>query len=92
LIDGFKDASWTVRDAACASCSGFITSYPNEALVHFEELKELFISHLSDNIQSVRENTAVAVANVAKVYSGTENDILGDLEKWLNDNIEKARE
>ena len=28
LIDGFKDESWPVRDAACLACGDFVSAYP----------------------------------------------------------------
>lgn len=58
LLDCFKDASWPVRDCACIACSHFVSTFPEESKTVFPELKELWFSHLSDNIQSVREHSS----------------------------------
>ena len=68
LINCFKDASWPVRDAACLACGKCVTVFPEESKEILEDLYELWFSHLWDNIYSVREDSAVALGNVARTY------------------------
>lgn len=64
----FTDDSWPVRDAACVACGNFILCFPEEALGSMEELYPLFFTNLEDNIPSVRQGAAVAIANVVRAY------------------------
>ena len=64
LLDCFKDQSWPVRDCACLALGHFVVTFPEESESVFEELCTLWFDHLSDNIQSVRENTAQSIAQV----------------------------
>ncbi|KAG0725181.1 hypothetical protein GWK47_039084 [Chionoecetes opilio] len=64
----FTDDSWPVRDAACVACGNFILCFPEEAKGSMEELYPLFFTNLHDNIPSVRQGAAVAVANVVRAY------------------------
>lgn len=66
LLDCFKDASWPVRDCACVACSHFVSTFPEESKEVFGELSELWFSHLSDNIQSVREHSSESIVEVYK--------------------------
>lgn len=66
LLDCFKDASWPVRDCACIACSHFVSTFPEESKEVFDELKELWFSHLSDNIASVREHSSESILEVFK--------------------------
>eukprot|EP00010_Vexillifera_abyssalis_P001453 CAMPEP_0201560856 /NCGR_PEP_ID=MMETSP0173_2-20130828/78487_1 /ASSEMBLY_ACC=CAM_ASM_000268 /TAXON_ID=218659 /ORGANISM="Vexillifera sp., Strain DIVA3 564/2" /LENGTH=459 /DNA_ID=CAMNT_0047975319 /DNA_START=765 /DNA_END=2144 /DNA_ORIENTATION=- len=74
LMDCFKDASWPVRDAACTACAQFVSAFPKECECAnqgqlLQDLYALWFAHLSDNIQSVRQNTAQALAGfVLKAY------------------------
>eukprot|EP00854_Cymbomonas_tetramitiformis_P005490 gene5490-6653_t len=68
LVDCFKDESWPVRDAACSACGNCVIAFPEESRSVLEELYELWFSHLWDNIWSVRETSAIALANVARAY------------------------
>eukprot|EP00798_Chlamydomonas_sp_ICE-L_P032289 gene32289-16855_t len=69
LITCFKDMGWPVRDAACTACGRCIVVYPNEARSLVDsELLTLWTAHLEDNIPSVRRNSAIAMANIARAY------------------------
>ncbi len=68
LIDCFKDMSWPVRDAACLACGHFVLIFPQESKPKLEELMKLWLAHLSDNISSVRENSAIALANALRAF------------------------
>jgi len=67
LIACFKDESWPVRDAACTALGGFVSTFPESSSADHEELFELWFAHLSDNIPSVRENTAISLGKVVAV-------------------------
>lgn len=70
LVNCFKDESWPVRDAACLASAKFISGFPNESLAVVEsDFLELWLSHLSDNIWSVREDSAIALGIVLATYS-----------------------
>lgn len=64
LLDCFKDESWPVRDCACLALGHFVATFPEESQPVFAELCVLWFDHLSDNIQSIRENTAHSLALV----------------------------
>jgi len=66
LLDCFKDESWPVRDCACLACGHFVSTFPEESAVVFDELTELWFNHLNDNIQSVREHSAQSIVEVLK--------------------------
>ena len=68
LIDCFKDMSWPVRDAACLACGQFVLIFPQESKPKLTELMKLWLAHLSDNINSVRENSAIALANALRAF------------------------
>eukprot|EP00831_Metopus_contortus_P055786 TRINITY_DN4733_c0_g2_i2.p1 TRINITY_DN4733_c0_g2~~TRINITY_DN4733_c0_g2_i2.p1 ORF type:complete len:514 (-),score=96.93 TRINITY_DN4733_c0_g2_i2:41-1417(-) len=82
LIDCFKDMSWPVRDAACVACGQFVLAFPEEAEEKYPELFKMWISHLSDNINSVRENSACALGNSIRAYK----------KKGLDNVLEKLNE
>ncbi|XP_042227117.1 uncharacterized protein LOC121869653 [Homarus americanus] len=64
----FNDDSWPVRDAACVACGNFILCFPEEAQGTMEELYPLFFTNLQDNIPSVRQGAAIAIANIVRAY------------------------
>ncbi|XP_078673655.1 uncharacterized protein LOC144912352 [Branchiostoma floridae x Branchiostoma belcheri] len=68
LLESFKDDSWPVRDAACIACGNFIQCFPEECRPQMDSLYPLFFANLQDNIPSVRQGAAVALANVARAY------------------------
>jgi hypothetical protein len=70
LLACFKDASWPVRDAACLACGGCVRAFPEESRAVLEELYALWFAHLWDNIYSVRQDSAAALADAARAYGG----------------------
>ncbi|KAK2162572.1 hypothetical protein LSH36_96g05027 [Paralvinella palmiformis] len=76
LLVCFKDESWPVRDASCVSCGNFVLCFPDEARDTMEALYPLFYENLQDNIQSVREGAAIAMANVVRAYGRGALDVV----------------
>jgi len=66
LIGCFKDASWPVRDAACIALGDFVSQFPDESINDLPDLYKLWFEHLSDNIPSVREDTALALGKILR--------------------------
>eukprot|EP00478_Filoreta_tenera_P000132 GABV01000132.1.p1 GENE.GABV01000132.1~~GABV01000132.1.p1 ORF type:complete len:294 (+),score=85.62 GABV01000132.1:738-1619(+) len=71
LEDAFRDASWPVRQAACVSLGDFVSEFPEESQVRLEGLYTLWFEHLSDNIPSVRADSAHALGKVLRVYGAS---------------------
>lgn len=88
LIDCFKDESWPVRDSACISCGKFVQRFPEESTPRKEELFKLWIAHLSDNIASVREHSAMALMDVLEVY---EDEVVDIIKNEMKTNLMKAK-
>eukprot|EP00117_Sycon_ciliatum_P041204 scpid24062/ scgid2286/ len=76
LIDCFRDDSWPVRDAACIASGNFVKCFPDECKPSLSLLYELFLTNLADNIPSVRQGSAAALANVAFAYGDEAVDFL----------------
>ena len=91
LVDCFKDESWPVRDSACIACGSFVATFPEESEPKFEELCQLWIAHLSDNIFSVRQNSAVALAKVYEGASMYRPILFERFEKYIREHIYKAK-
>eukprot|EP00879_Flechtneria_rotunda_P017789 GHRR01018648.1.p1 GENE.GHRR01018648.1~~GHRR01018648.1.p1 ORF type:complete len:558 (+),score=195.68 GHRR01018648.1:134-1807(+) len=68
LLLCFKDSSWPVRDAACTACGRCVLAYPEEAREMLDHLYALWSDHLWDNIPTVRENSAAALAKAVVAY------------------------
>eukprot|EP00887_Chlorella_sp_A99_P007146 scaffold2.g7146.t1 len=68
LLSCFRDASWPVRDAACLACGAAVRAFPAECRESLEKLYALWFAHLWDNIQSVREDSAVALGDAIRAY------------------------
>ncbi|XP_071081412.1 uncharacterized protein [Haliotis cracherodii] len=68
LVVCFNDDSWPVRDAACVACGNFVKCFPEESRGTMPELYPLFFSNLEDNIPSVRQGAALALAHVVQAY------------------------
>ncbi|WAR18431.1 hypothetical protein MAR_000269 [Mya arenaria] len=68
LLVCFSDDSWPVRDAACVACGNFVLCFPEDSRSSLPALYPLFFSNLQDNIPSVRQGAALALANVVKAY------------------------
>eukprot|EP00177_Eucheuma_denticulatum_P008463 GFKZ01015386.1.p1 GENE.GFKZ01015386.1~~GFKZ01015386.1.p1 ORF type:complete len:677 (+),score=92.89 GFKZ01015386.1:341-2371(+) len=78
LIECLKDESWPVRDHACRALGLVLSLYPQEAdrSGRLVEMFKLFEGHLGDNIGSVRENCAQAMAE-ASVQYGKGHSVFG---------------
>lgn len=84
LLTCFRDASWPVRDAACLACGRCVLAFPKESREILDKLYELWFSHLSDNIFSVREDSAVALGDAARAYGDEAIEkIVGEIQKLL---------
>ncbi len=53
LVCCFKDGCWQVRDAACVAISHFFFTFHDE-LLQKDALIDMWMAHLSDNINHVR--------------------------------------
>jgi hypothetical protein len=80
LLICFKDESWPCRDAASTAAGAAVAAYPDAAKPRLEELYGLWFEHLWDNVRSVRENVAAALAKVAAVLP---EDALPRISAWL---------
>jgi len=58
--------AWPVRDAACVACGRCVLCYPEVCKPRLQELLDLWCAHLWDNVQSVRENSARALADAMR--------------------------
>ena len=61
-----------MRDVACVACGHFVAAFPEDSKVKFDELAKLWFDHLSDNINSVREHSAMALISVMRSAYQTE--------------------
>ncbi|GJQ15426.1 hypothetical protein GpartN1_g7217.t1 [Galdieria partita] len=64
----FQDESWPVRDCASVVCGSVTAKYPNQVQesIEVEKLVELWKDTLTDNIPSVRENSAIALVKACE--------------------------
>lgn len=92
LLDCFKDESWPVRDCACLACGHFVSTFPAESATVFPELMELWFSHLSDNIQSVREHSAQSIIEVLRHANMYHEQLTDKIKKTITEDILKAKE
>lgn len=84
LLVCFQDDSWPVRDAACLACGNFVVCFPDECRSSLDALFPLFFTNLEDNITSVRQGAAAALANVVKAYG---EDALNVVMKKLEEGL-----
>lgn len=68
LIGSFQDESWPVRDAASVACGLFVGACPEASREALPKLYELWWHTLTDNMASVRNNTAMAISRVVEAY------------------------
>lgn len=69
-----------------------MAAFPEESGPQYEELCKLWIAHLSDNIFTVRQHSALALA---KVYQGApcyREDLFNRFTTYLDANMNKAKE
>ena len=93
LIACFKDMSWPVRDAACVAIADFVTAFPVQSEVDLDkDLYHLYFEHLSDNIPSVRENSADSIGKIIKIKENNIGKKCLDLcIKHLNEYLMKVK-
>lgn len=89
LLLCFKDDSWPVRDAACVASGQFVIGFPQESRACLDNLMKLWVEHLSDNIWSVREDAAMALANAERAYG---LEVAVELEKIISCYSKKVQE
>lgn len=85
VVNAFKDESWPVRDHACKALSDIISMYPlrvQETGI-LPAARDLFVTHLSDNIPSVRLNCANGFTEVCLSYPP--NDLVMGLNRLETD-------
>lgn len=90
LLDCFKDESWPVRDCACLACGHFVATFPEESQPVFDELCKLWFGHLSDNISSVREHSAMSIAEV--MQNAYKEELFAKAEEYISQNLMQAKE
>ncbi|EME26677.1 hypothetical protein Gasu2_00370 [Galdieria sulphuraria] len=63
-----QDESWPVRDCASVVCGSVTAKYPKQVQesIEMEKLVELWKNALTDNISSVRENSAIALVKACE--------------------------
>ena len=80
-----------MRDAACGACGAFVATFPEESRPKYEELCALWISHLSDNIITVRQHSASALAKVFQGAAVYREDLFQKFTVYLDENLLKAQ-
>ncbi|CAN0381880.1 unnamed protein product, partial [Phaeothamnion confervicola] len=76
-----------VRDAACVATGRFAGAFPEECRPSLDNLWERWLHHLSDPIWSVRENSAVALAEVCRAYG---DNAVAHVCAWVAEALPKA--
>eukprot|EP00300_Choanocystis_sp_HF-7_P015095 c18933_g1_i1.p1 GENE.c18933_g1_i1~~c18933_g1_i1.p1 ORF type:complete len:644 (-),score=124.72 c18933_g1_i1:59-1990(-) len=89
LVDAFKDESWPVRDAACLASGEFVKMFPEQCRTVLDELLHLWYEHLTDNIRSVREDSAVALTRAMLAYPG---ELAAEASHWLEHSLPRVCE
>ena len=79
-----------LRDAACVALGDFVSQFPNESVNDLHDLYHLWFEHLSDNIPSVREDSAIALGKILKVEllakkHGAEEMAVQHIKKFMNE-------
>ena len=90
LLRLFGDGSWPVRDCACRAAGAFVCAFPQQSKPALAQLMPLWLAHLHDNIGSVREHAAVALAQALAVYGGdVYAQVLDELDRALPGALEQ---
>ncbi|XP_071164390.1 uncharacterized protein [Mytilus edulis] len=89
LLVCFNDDSWPVRDAACVACGNFVLCFPEESRNSLPDLYPLFFNNLQDNIASVRQGAALALANVVQAYGQSSMETITNKVKEGLEGVEK---
>jgi hypothetical protein len=70
-------SSSSSSSSSCSACGQFVLAFPEESRSQLDALYELWFAHLSDNISSVRRNTAFALGSVIAAYKQEALDRVG---------------
>ncbi|EGD76480.1 hypothetical protein PTSG_07596 [Salpingoeca rosetta] len=89
LYESFQDESWPVRDAACVASGRFMGCFKEESRPQLDKFLDLFVRHVGDNIWSVREDAAVALALVTRNF---EEDVLDRVFAKLEEMLPSAKD
>ena len=81
LTDCLDDQSWPVREGACTACAQLLDHFAPECAVQLPALLRTFWEQLADNIPSVRESAAAALAAAARAYG---DDVRKDMVRELS--------
>ncbi len=57
-----------VRDAACAASGTLVRHFPAETRAQLIQLMPKWLNQLDDNVWSVREHAAVAIADAVRAF------------------------
>ena len=71
-----------VRSAACRACGRTVRALPDACRPFLADLWPLWISHLDDNIPSVREDAAIALGDAAAALQQEALSILIPHLRW----------
>jgi len=69
LQSAFQDESWPVRDVASTALGNFVRCFPLDCEAYRPQFLELWFDQISDNIPSLRQNGAAALAMGVAVWS-----------------------
>jgi len=69
LVGCFQDESWPVRDVASVALGSFVVAFPKPCKEFRTQLMDLWFEQLSDNIPSLRQNAAAALARAVGVWT-----------------------
>lgn len=92
LVFCLRDESWLVRDAACVATGSFVACFAEESQQQFQEIADLWITHLSENIFSVRHHSAKAIATVFESAGIFREELEKRVNSHLAANILRAKE
>jgi tRNA A37 methylthiotransferase MiaB len=73
------------------ACGYFVATFPKESEANFKELLDLWITHLSDNIYSVRHHSAVALSAVYKKAEMYQETLMERFKDHIKTHILKAK-
>ena len=78
------------RDAACIALGDFVSQFPDESVNDLDDLYKLWFEHLSDNIPSVREDSALALGKILRVDKlakehGAEKRAVEHIQRYINE-------
>ena len=81
LTDCLDDQSWPVREGACTACAQLLDHFAPECAVQLPAVLRTCWEQLTDNIPSVRESAAAALAAAARAYG---DDVRKDMVRELS--------